>query len=201
MSCPATGVSEISSLKPEIRCGQDAPSGGRYVSARFAVRSEASHVIEQMISQGPPIGWIVLALAVAVLINVVMLRVAGRWVTGLDVGFGTALGAALLTRSCCFVLLVIFAFALDHVNQIVAQIAVLIVPPFVPLAVQLMVIRWRLDVTIVGAMLITLVMMALGAAIAIFLMAIFVVVFLLGGPVELPIELPAALPGAGLLLR
>ncbi len=152
-------------------------------------------MIEQMISQGPPIGWILLALGVAVLINAMMLGVAGRWVTGLDVAFGTALGAVLLTMICCFVLLVIFAFALAHVNQVVAQIAALIVPPFVPLAVQLMVIRWRLDVTVVGAVLITLVMMALGTAITIFFMAIFVVVFLVGGPVELPIELSAGLPG------
>lgn len=152
-------------------------------------------MIEQMISQGPPIGWILVAIGVAVLINTVMLRVAGRWVTGLDVAFGTALGAVLLTMICCFVLLMIFVFALAHVDQIVAQIAALIVPPFVPLAVQLIVIRWRLDVTIVGALLITLIMMAMGTAITIFSMAIFVVVFLLGGPVELPIELPAGLPG------
>ena len=137
-------------------------------------------MIEQMISQGPPIGWIVLALGGALLINAVMLGVAGRWVTGLDVAFGTALGAVLLTMICCVVLLVIFAFALAHVNQIVAQIAALIVPPFVPLAVQLMVIRWRLDVTIVGALLITLVMMALGTAITIFFMAIFVAAVLMG---------------------
>ncbi len=158
-------------------------------------------MIEQMISQGPPIGWILLAIGVAVLINTLMLTVAGRWVTGLDVAFGTALGAVLLTMICCFVLLMIFFFALDHVDQIVVHIAALIVPPFVPLAVQVMVIRWRLDVTIVGAMLITLIMMAMGTVITIFSMAIIVVVFLLGGPVELPIELPAGLPGAGWLLR
>ncbi len=164
-------------------------------------------MIEQMISQGPPIGWILLALGVAVLINTMMLAMAGRWVTGLDVAFGTALGAVLLTMICCFVLLMIFVFALAHVDQmalvdqIAVHIAAVIVPPFVPLVVQVMVIRWRLDVTIVGALLITLILMAMGTAITIFSMAIFVVVFLLGGPVELPIELPAGLPGAGLLLR
>ena len=143
-----------------------------------------------MISQAPPMGWILVALGVAVLINAVMLAVAGRWVTGLDIAFGTALGAVLLTMMCCFVLLVIFVFVMVHVDQIVAQIAAVIVPPFVSLAVQVTVIRWRLDVTIVGAMLITLVMMALGAAITIAFMAIFVVVLLVGGPVQLPIELP-----------
>ncbi len=158
-------------------------------------------MIEQMISEGPAIGLILAAFGIAILINAKMLAVAGRWVTGLDVAFGTALGAVLLTMACCVVLFLTFAFALAHVEQIVAQIALLIVPPFVPLAVQVTVIRWRLDVTIVGALLITLVMMALSTAVTIFFMAIFVVVFLLGGPVELPIELPAALPGAGWLLR
>ena len=149
--------------------------------ARLTVRSEASHVIEQMISEGPPIGWMLAAFGVAILINAKMLAVAGRWVTGLDVAFGTALGAVLLTMACCVVLFLTFAFALAHVEQIVAQIALLIVPPFVPVAVQVTVIRWRLDVTIVGALLITLAMMALTTAATVFFMAVFVGVFLVAG--------------------
>ncbi len=151
-----------------------------------------SHVLEQMISQAPPMGWILVALGVAVLINAVMLAVAGRWVTGLDIAFGTALGAVLLTMMCCFVLFVIFAFTLIHVDEIAAQIAMIIVPPFVPLAVQITVIRWRLDVTIVGALLITLVMMALSTVVTLLIMGLFIAVFLMGGPVELPIELAGA---------
>ena len=141
---------------------------------------------------GSPILWGLVILGVATLIGTVMLVVAGRWVTGMDVAFGTALGAVLLMMIGCFGLLMIFASSLVHVNHIAAAIASLIVPPLVPVVVQVTVIMWRLDVTVIGAMLITLVMGAMSAAVTIVLMGILVLVILLTGPFEIPIDIPAA---------
>ncbi len=141
---------------------------------------------------GSPILWGLVTLGVATLMGTFMLMVAGRWVTGMDVAFGTALGAVLLMMICCFGLLMIFAFSLVHVNHIAAAIASLILPPLVPLVVQVTVISWRLDVTVIGAILITLVMGAMSAAVTIVLMGILVLVILLTGPFEIPIDIPAA---------
>ena len=143
---------------------------------------------------GSPILWGLVALGAATLIGTFMLMLAGRWVTGLDVAFGTALGAVLLSMIFCAGIFVILAHSLHHVNQIAAVVASLIVPPLVPLVVQVTVIMWRLDVTVIGAILITLVMGALSAAVTIVLMGILVVVILLVGGFEIPIDLPAAFP-------
>ncbi len=141
---------------------------------------------------GSPILWGLVALGAATLIGTFMLMLAGRWVTGMDVAFGTALGAVLLMMIGCFGLLMIFASSLVHVNHIAAVIASLIVPPLVPLVVQVTVISWRLDVTVIGAILITLVMGAMSAAVTIVLMGILVLVIFLAGPFEIPIDIPAA---------
>ncbi len=146
---------------------------------------------------GSPILWGLVTLGVATLIGTFMLMVAGRWVTGMDVAFGTALGAVLLMVIGCFGLLMIFAFSLVHVNHIAAAIASLILPPLVPLVVQVTVIIWRLDVTVIGAILITLVMGAMSAAVTIVLMGILVLVILLAGPFEIPIDIPAAFSLSG----
>ncbi len=151
-------------------------------------------MIDQTFTVGSPILWGLVILGVATLIGTFMLMLAGRWVTGLDVAFGTALGAVLLMMIFCSGLFTIFAFSLVHVNHIAAVIASLIVPPLVPLVVQVTVIMWRLDVTVIGAILITLVMGALSAAVTIVLMGILVVVILLVGAFEIPIDLPAAFP-------
>jgi hypothetical protein len=153
----------------------------------------ASHVIEQtftMGSVGSPILWGLAILGVATLINTFMMMLAGRWVTGLDVAFGTALGAVLLTIISCFLLFLILGLSLWFMNELVAHIAALVVPLVVPLVIQVTVIRWRLDVTMIGAILITLVMGALSAAVTMLFMGIFVVVLLVVGPSEFPIDLP-----------
>ncbi len=141
---------------------------------------------------GSPILWGLVTLGAATLLGTFMLMAAGRWVTGMDVAFGTALGAVLLMMIGCFGLLMIFASSLVHVNHIAAVIASLILPPLVPLVVQVTVISWRLDVTVIGAILITLVMAAMSAAVTIVLMGILVLVILLTGPFEIPIDILAA---------
>ncbi len=149
-------------------------------------------MIELTFTVGSPILWGLVILAVGTLIGTFMLMVAGRWVTGMDVAFGTALGAVLLMMIFCSGLFTLFAFSLIHVNHIAAAIASLILPPLVPLVVQVTVISWRLDVTVIGATLLTLVMGAMSAAVTIVLMGILVLVIFLAGPFEIPIDIPAA---------